>query len=135
MGFAMGITGTSVAKDAADVILLQDNFSDIVKACLWGRNVYDSVAKFLQFQLTVNVVACVMATLGAIFYNESPLKAVRFCKITFCICVQLQSFDFVNQVQMLWVNLIMDSLASLALATEPPDPKLYILFIANIFSF
>ena len=102
-----GITGTSVAKDAADVILLEDNFSDIVKACLWGRNVYDSVAKFLQFQLTVNVVACVMATLGAIFYNESPLKTV----------------------QMLWVNLIMDSLASLALATEPPDPKLYAFFI------
>ena len=102
IGFAMGIEGTDVAKGAADIILERDHFADIVTACVWGRNVYDSVAKFLQFQLTVNIVACVMATIGAIVFTESPLKAV----------------------QMLWVNLIMDSLASLALATEPPDSSL-----------
>ena len=103
VGFAMGIAGTQVAKEACDIILLNDNFSDIVKACAWGRNIYDSIGKFLQFQMTVNIVACVIASIvGALVLNDSPLKAV----------------------QMLWVNLIMDSLASLALATEPPTPGL-----------
>eukprot|EP00397_Hematodinium_sp_SG-2012_P004630 GEMP01004642.1.p1 GENE.GEMP01004642.1~~GEMP01004642.1.p1 ORF type:complete len:1152 (+),score=143.05 GEMP01004642.1:64-3519(+) len=97
VGFAMGISGTSVAKDAADVIVL-DDFKSIVSAVKWGRNVYDSCAKFLQFQLTVNVVACLLATIGAITIYDSPLKPV----------------------QMLWVNVIMDSLGALALATEPP---------------
>uniref|UniRef100_A0A672P9M3 Calcium-transporting ATPase n=1 Tax=Sinocyclocheilus grahami TaxID=75366 RepID=A0A672P9M3_SINGR len=93
VGFAMGIAGTDVAKEASDIILTDDNFSSIVKAVMWGRNVYDSISKFLQFQLTVNVVAVIV---------DSPLKAV----------------------QMLWVNLIMDTFASLALATEPPTEAL-----------
>merc|ERR1712127_1135332 len=101
-GFVMGITGTSVAKDAADIIIMDDDFASIVQACLWGRNVYDSISKFLQFQLTVNIVAVVVAFIGATFTGDSPLKAV----------------------QMLWVNLIMDTFASLALATEPPTPDL-----------
>lgn len=102
VGFAMGIAGTDVAKEASDIILTDDNFSSIVKAVMWGRNVYDSIAKFLQFQLTVNVVAVVVAFVGACAVQDSPLKAV----------------------QMLWVNLIMDTLASLALATEMPTPDL-----------
>lgn len=102
VGFAMGIAGTDVAKEASDIILTDDNFSSIVKAVMWGRNVYDSIAKFLQFQLTVNVVAVVVAFVGACAINDSPLKAV----------------------QMLWVNLIMDTLASLALSTEPPTSDL-----------
>jgi Ca2+ transporting ATPase len=102
VGFAMGITGTAVARDAADIILLDDNFASIVVACKWGRNVFDSIQKFLQFQLTVNVVAVTIALEGAFIYNESPIKAV----------------------QMLWVNLLMDALASLALATEPPTEAL-----------
>ena len=65
VGFAMGIAGTDVAKEASDIILTDDNFSSIVKAVMWGRNVYDSIAKFLQFQLTVNVVAVVVAFVGA----------------------------------------------------------------------
>ena len=65
----------------------------------WGRNIFDCIRKFLQFQLTINFVALVMAFLGACVIRESPL----------------------NAVQMLWINLIMDSLASLALATEPPS--------------
>uniref|UniRef100_A0A8D2Q0U6 Calcium-transporting ATPase n=1 Tax=Zosterops lateralis melanops TaxID=1220523 RepID=A0A8D2Q0U6_ZOSLA len=93
VGFAMGIAGTDVAKEASDIILTDDNFSSIVKAVMWGRNVYDSISKFLQFQLTVNIVAVIV---------DSPLKAV----------------------QMLWVNLIMDTFASLALATEPPSESL-----------
>ena len=60
-----GIAGTDVAKEASDIILTDDNFSSIVKAVMWGRNVYDSIAKFLQFQLTVNVVAVLVAFLGA----------------------------------------------------------------------
>merc|ERR1719431_1095526 len=102
VGFAMGIAGTDVAKEASDIILTDDNFTSIVKAVMWGRNVYDSIAKFLQFQLTVNVVAVIVAFIGACAIRDSPLKAV----------------------QMLWVNLIMDTLASLALATELPTPDL-----------
>ncbi|CAG5130829.1 unnamed protein product, partial [Candidula unifasciata] len=102
VGFAMGISGTDVAKEASDIILTDDNFTSIVKAVMWGRNVYDSIAKFLQFQLTVNVVAVLVAFLGACIINDSPLKAI----------------------QMLWVNLIMDTLASLALATELPTDEL-----------
>jgi len=60
-----GIAGTDVAKEASDIILTDDNFTSIVKAVMWGRNVYDSIAKFLQFQLTVNIVAVVVAFLGA----------------------------------------------------------------------
>ena len=102
VGFAMGITGTSVAKDASDIVLMDDNFVSIVKAVMWGRNVYDSIRKFLQFQLTVNVGALLISFLSSVFLSETPLKAV----------------------QLLWVNLIMDTFAALALATELPTPKL-----------
>jgi Ca2+-transporting ATPase len=104
VGFSMGITGTEVAKEASDIILMDDNFSSIVKAVMWGRNVYDSIRKFLQFQLTVNVVAVSLAFIGAITneHGESPLKPV----------------------QLLWVNLIMDTMAALALATDVPTPAL-----------
>lgn len=66
-----GISGTDVAKEASDIILTDDNFTSIVKAVMWGRNVYDSIAKFLQFQLTVNVVAVVVAFLGACIISVS----------------------------------------------------------------
>jgi calcium-translocating P-type ATPase len=102
IGFAMGIAGTEVAKEASGIILLDDNFSSIVTAMKWGRNIFDSIRKFLQFQLTVNMCALVMAFAGAAVLKESPL----------------------SPIQMLWVNLIMDTLASLALATEPPSDEL-----------
>eukprot|EP00392_Amoebophrya_sp_AT5.2_P004054 g4059.t1 len=102
VGFVMGLTGTSVAKDASDIVITNDDFSAIVEACKWGRNVYDSISKFLQFQLTVNIVAVTLACLGSFVDRVSPLRAV----------------------QMLWVNLIMDSLGALALASEPPVPEL-----------
>jgi len=98
VGFAMGITGTDVAKGASDIILLDDNFSSIIVALKYGRNVYDNVRKFLQFQLTVNFVAMGIVFTGAVITKKTPL----------------------NAVQMLWVNLIMDTFAALALATEPP---------------
>ncbi len=65
VGFAMGIQGTDVAKEASDIILTDDNFNSIVKAVMWGRNVHDSIAKFIQFQLTVNVVAVIAEFFGA----------------------------------------------------------------------
>ena len=63
--FSICISGTEVAREAAAIILLDDNFNSIVKAVLWGRNIYDSIRKFLQFQLTVNVVAVVITIVGA----------------------------------------------------------------------
>ena len=102
VGFAMGIQGTDVAKNASDVIIMDDNFVSIVHAVKWGRCVYDNICKFLQFQLTVNITACSLACVGAAILTESPL----------------------NAIQMLWVNLIMDSFASLALATEDPTGEL-----------
>lgn len=101
VGFAMK-TGTQVAHNAAAIIIQDDNFASIVKACMWGRNVYDNIRRFLQFQLTVNVVALVTAFIGSVIMWDSPLAAI----------------------QLLWVNLIMDSLASLALATELPKDDL-----------
>ena len=75
-----GISGTDVAKEASDIILTDDNFTSIVKAVMWGRNVYDSIAKFLQFQLTVNVVAVTVAFLGACIIDVSAvIRKQRFC--------------------------------------------------------
>lgn len=99
VGFAMGITGTDVAKNACDIQLLDDNFCSILTAVRYGRNIYDNVRKFLQFQLTVNVVAMFIVFAGACIFSEPPLTAT----------------------QMLWVNIIMDTFAALALATEPPS--------------
>ena len=99
VGFAMGITGTEVAKEASDIILLDDNFASIITAVKWGRNIYTNVRKFLQFQLTVNCVAMFIVFLGGVVVSDPPLTAV----------------------QMLWVNLIMDTCAALALATESPS--------------
>merc|ERR1719399_1607453 len=77
VGFAMGIAGTSIARDACDIILMDDNFSSIVKAAMWGRNIYDSIQKFLQFQLTVNIAALTINVVGAFRYKEPPLRAVQ----------------------------------------------------------
>merc|ERR1719424_2248864 len=105
VGFAMGIAGTQIAKDAANIILLDDNFASIVTAAKWGRNVYDCIQKFLQFQLTVNCAILVLSLIVIIGSGakerEHPLPVT----------------------QMLWLNLIMDSLAALALASEPPSDE------------
>lgn len=102
VGFAMGIAGTEVARQASDIILLDDNFNSILKAVLWGRNVFLSIKKFIQFQLTVNICAVILGLVGAITTGKTPLTAV----------------------QLLWVNLIMDTFAALALATDPPTKQL-----------
>jgi len=69
VGFAMGIQGTEVAREASDIILMDDNFKSIVEAVKWGRNIYDSIRKFLQFQLTINIVAVASVFLCSIFLN------------------------------------------------------------------
>jgi magnesium-transporting ATPase (P-type) len=102
VGFAMNVAGTQLARDAADIVLLDDNFASIVTALKWGRNIYDAVRKFIQFQLTVNVVTLTVCLIGALATNRTPLTAV----------------------QMLWINLIMDTFAALALATEGPTKDL-----------
>jgi Ca2+-transporting ATPase len=102
VGLSMGLCGTDIAKEASDICILDDNFKSIMMAMMWGRCVFDNVRRFLQFQLTVNVAAVLIAFLGSCIFQESPLRPI----------------------QLLWVNLIMDSLGALALATEKPRPYL-----------
>ncbi|KAE8718601.1 putative calcium-transporting ATPase 6, plasma membrane-type [Hibiscus syriacus] len=102
IGLAMGISGTEVAKENADVIIMDDNFATIVNVAKWGRAVYINIQKFVQFQLTVNVVALIINFASACISGSAPLTAV----------------------QLLWVNMIMDTLGALALATEPPNDAL-----------
>ncbi|KAK9269323.1 hypothetical protein L1049_001094 [Liquidambar formosana] len=102
IGLAMGIQGTEVAKESSDIIILDDNFSSVVKVVRWGRSVYANIQKFIQFQLTVNVAALIINVVSAVSSGDVPL----------------------NAVQLLWVNLIMDTLGALALATEPPTDHL-----------
>ncbi len=98
VGLSMG-TGTSVAKEASDIILLDDSFNSIVNAVRWGRSLYRNIQRFIQFQLTINVLALVVAFAGPFIGVTLPLTVT----------------------QMLWVNLIMDTFAALALATEAPE--------------
>lgn len=102
VGFALGIAGTEIAKEACDIVILDDNIQSMTKAVLWGRNVYESIRKFLQFQLVVNVVAVLLNFISACAGRKLPL----------------------GTVPLLWVNMIMDSMGALALATEPPRKEL-----------
>ncbi|WOK93558.1 putative calcium-transporting ATPase 4, plasma membrane-type [Canna indica] len=99
IGLAMGLAGTEVAKDSSDVIVLDDNFTSIINVTKWGRAVYINIQKFVQFQVTVNIVALMVNFFSACITGSAPLTAV----------------------QLLWVNMIMDTLGALALATEPPN--------------
>lgn len=98
VGLSMG-TGTSVAKEASDITLLDDSFHSIATAVMWGRSLYKNIQRFIVFQLTINVVALASVLLGAFFGTELPLTVT----------------------QMLWVNLIMDTFAAMALASIPPS--------------
>lgn len=100
VGLSMG-TGTSVAKEASDITLLDDSFKSIATAVMWGRSLYQNIQRFLLFQLTINVVALIIVFLGSIFGHELPLTVT----------------------QMLWVNLIMDTFAAGALASLPPNKE------------
>jgi P-type Ca2+ transporter type 2C len=100
VGLAMGKTGSAVAKEASDIILLDDSFQSIVNAVMWGRSLYENIQRFVLFQLTINVAALALAFLGPFLGFQLPLTVM----------------------QMLWINLIMDTFAALALATEPPSP-------------
>lgn len=99
VGLSMG-SGTSVAKDASDITLLDDSFASITTAVLWGRSLYRNIQRFVLFQLTVNFAAIVICFVGAMFGTDQPLTVV----------------------QILWVNIIMDTFAAMAMASLPPDP-------------
>lgn len=99
VGLSMGKTGTAVAKEASDIILLDDSFTSIVNAVMWGRTLYKNIQRFIVFQLTINFVAVLIAFIGPFIGINLPFTVT----------------------QMLWVNLIMDTFAALALATEPPS--------------
>jgi len=122
VGFSMGISGTEVAREASSIVLIDDNFSSIVKAIEWGRTVNDAIRKFLQvclpnihhlvylhllttsqFQLTVNITAVTLTFVSAIASDKEK--------------------SILTPVQLLWVNLIMDTFAALALATDPPNSQ------------
>lgn len=100
VGIAMG-SGTSVAKEAADIVLLDDAFPSIVTGVKWGRSLYKNIKNFLFFQLSINVSACLIAILGPIVGVEMPFTVMQF----------------------LWINLVMDSLAAMALASQPADER------------
>ncbi|KAI8522969.1 hypothetical protein RHMOL_Rhmol13G0038500 [Rhododendron molle] len=102
VGLSMGIQGTEVAKESSDIVILDDDFASVATVLRWGRCVYNNIQKFIQFQLTVNVAALVINFVAAVSAGEVPLTTV----------------------QLLWVNLIMDSLGALALATERPTNEL-----------
>ncbi|KAI5856728.1 plasma membrane calcium-transporting ATPase [Durotheca rogersii] len=104
VGFSMGICGTEVAKEASEIVLMDDNFTSILTALKWGRAVNDSVQKFLQFQITVNITAVLLAFISAV--ADPDMHSV------------------LTAVQLLWVNLIMDTFAALALATDPPTERI-----------
>lgn len=98
VGLSMG-DGTSVAKEASDITIIDNSFRSIGRAVMWGRSLYQNIQRFILFQMTVNVVACLIVLVGAFFDTQSPLTVT----------------------QMLWVNLIMDTFAAMALASLPPN--------------
>jgi len=104
VGFSMGIAGTEVAKEASDIILMDDNFASIVSAIIWGRCVNDAVRKFLQFQISVNICAVLITFISAVASDTET--------------------SVLTAVQLLWINIIMDTFAALALATDPATRKL-----------
>ena len=93
--------GTTVAKEASSITILDNSFRSITRAVMWGRSLYQNIQRFLLFQMTVNVVACLIVLIGAFLGTQSPLTVT----------------------QMLWVNLIMDTFAAMALASLPPDER------------
>jgi len=90
-----------VAKNASDIVLLDDRFDSIIQAMLWGRNAYDCIMKFLQFQFAINLTSCLITMIAAAGDMGTPL----------------------NAVMLLWINLIMDTIGALAISTESPDPR------------
>ena len=105
VGFSMGLTGTEVAKEASDIVLMDDNFASIVQAIVWGRAVHDAVRKFLQFQVTPTFAAVVVTLVSALASARTDGSVL-------------------GAVQLLWVAIVIDTFAALALATDPASPAL-----------
>ncbi|MDO9549920.1 MAG: calcium-translocating P-type ATPase, PMCA-type [Methanoregula sp.] len=102
VGLAMGIAGTEVAREASDIILLDDSFGSITNAVLWGRSLYENIQRFLLFQLTINFSACILVFLASVMGYPEPFTII----------------------QILWINIIMDTLAAFALCSEAPHAGL-----------
>ena len=103
VGLSLGNRMASeVCKDSSDIVLLDDDFKSILIALMWGRAIYGNVRKFLQLQLTMNIVIMVVMLVGSLILGDTPL----------------------TPVQLLWINIIMDPLGVLALSTEPPSPNI-----------
>ncbi|KAG2107693.1 HAD-like domain-containing protein [Suillus discolor] len=123
VGFSMGIAGTEATKQASNIILMDDNFSSIVKAIMWSRCMNDAIWKFLQFQISTNITAVVITSVTAIASSSERLA--------------------LSAVQLLWINIIMDTFTALALATDPaslallnwtPDKQTAPLFTVNMYT-
>ena len=102
VGLAMGIAGTEVAREASDIILLDDSFASITNAVWWGRSLYENIQRFVLFQLTINFCACILVFLATLLGYPAPFTII----------------------QILWINIIMDTLAAFALCSEAPHPGL-----------
>ena len=102
VGFAMGIAGTEVAREASDIILLDDSFASITSAVLWGRSLYENIQRFILFQLTINFCACILVFIAPLLGFAEPFTII----------------------QILWINIIMDTLAAFALCSEAPHSGL-----------
>ncbi len=102
VGLAMGIAGTEVAREASDIILLDDSFSSITNAVLWGRSLYENIQRFILFQITINFCACILIFLASLLGYPEPFSII----------------------QILWINIIMDTLAAFALCSEAPHAGL-----------
>jgi P-type E1-E2 ATPase len=92
-------SGCTLAKEASDVIILKDDISSVFRAAQWGRNIYDGIRKFIQFQISVSATCLVIVIINGATLGQSTF----------------------NVIQLLWINMVMDSLAAIALATEPPS--------------
>ena len=102
VGLAMGIAGTEVAREASDIILLDDSFASITNAVLWGRSLYENIQRFILFQLTINFCACILVFIAPLMGYPEPFTII----------------------QILWINIIMDTLAAFALCSEAPHAGL-----------
>nr|GMD75588.1 putative calcium-transporting ATPase 13, plasma membrane-type [Ipomoea batatas] len=117
IGLSMGIQGTEVAKESSDIVILDDNFASVATVLMWGRCVYNNIQKFIQFQLTVNVAALVINFVAAVSAGEVPLSAVQLLWVNLIM-------DTLGALALATVNLIMDTLGALAFVTEKPTKEL-----------
>ncbi|CAF2149966.1 unnamed protein product [Brassica napus] len=127
ISLAMGIGGTSIVKECSDIIVLDDSFASILTVIQWGRSLYTNIQRFVQFRLTVSASALIICVVVAVHSHEIPLNVAQ---VIFSLCIANNSLFLSHQValyfymQLLWVNLLIDTFGALALASEPPIDNL-----------